>query len=610
MDKASVLKQYFGHSTFRPGQEALVDSILQGRDVLGVMPTGGGKSLCYQIPALLLPGITLVISPLISLMKDQVAALSSVGIAAAFINSSLSSAQIQAVYANTHRGAYKILYIAPERLEAPGFLQWSQALPISLIAIDEAHCISQWGQDFRPSYLRITEFVQQLPRRPILAAFTATATTFVQADIIRLLQLQQPAFTITGFDRPNLYFDVLRPENKTDTLLHLIEARRAQCGIVYCASRAAVERICETLQRHGYPATRYHAGLSEEERSQNQEAFQYDRARVMVATNAFGMGIDKSNVSYVIHYNMPKSLEAYYQEAGRAGRDGSAADCILLFSPADIVTANYLLENSTNEQLSAEESATVQAQNRQRLDIMVAYCKSTGCYRGLLLDYFGQPHRDTCGNCGNCNGDFIEQDITKIAQMILSCMQRVRTQLGYYVGSSLISQVLRGSKTKRVLQLQLTALSTFGLLKKTSPAELSRYMDALQVGGYITIDAHGAMRPLAPAAEVLFHGKAVTRRIRRQELITAPQTPEEEQLQPAGAALLSALKAERNRLAQKEKVPAYIIFSNATLENMAKRNPQTHAALLEVSGIGSIKAARYGEDFLRILQQFSNETPL
>lgn len=605
VDKAAVLTEYFGHAAFRPGQEALVDAILQGRDALGVMPTGGGKSLCYQVPALLLPGLTLVVSPLISLMKDQVAALTAAGVPAAFINSSLTGPQMQEAYAGVRRGAYKLLYVAPERLEAPGFAQLLQNVLVSLLAVDEAHCISQWGQDFRPSYLRILEFIQALPVRPVVAAFTATATAFVQEDILRLLQLEDPVQVITGFDRPNLYFDVQRPQDKLTALQELIEARREKCGIVYCASRANVERVCDVLQRQGYAATRYHAGLSEDERSQNQEAFQYDRCRIMVATNAFGMGIDKSNVSYVIHYNMPKSIEAYYQEAGRAGRDGNAADCFLLFSPGDIMTAQYLMEHNENEQLTEEEAAAVLTQNRRRLDQMVAYCKSGACYRGLLLDYFGQEHPESCGNCGNCAGDFTEQDITMIAQMILSCIERVRKKLGYYVGPSLLAQVLRGSKNKRVLELQLDSVSTYGLLKKTPQAEVSRYMEALEAGGYCAKNEFGALRPCAAAAEVLFHGKKVTRRIRRQEIAKVdPLALAKAQLRPADAALLSALKEVRNRLAQQERVPGYIIFSNATLEDMARRCPQDEEALLEVSGVGRIKAARYGAAFLDVLRQY------
>ena len=451
MDKYSILKQYYGHSAFRPGQETLIDAILSGRDALCVMPTGGGKSLCYQIPALLLPGITLVVSPLISLMKDQVAALKSAGVAAAYINSSLTGEQIRTVYARTRKGAYKLIYVAPERLETGSFLSLMQEMNVSFLAVDEAHCISQWGQDFRPSYLGIVDFINALPRRPIVAAYTATATAQVQKDIARLLELQSPYRIVTGFDRPNLYFDVRRPRNKFSTLAALIDERRGQSGIVYCATRAAVERVCESLCGRGVAATRYHAGLSDEERQQNQDDFQFDRKTVMVATNAFGMGIDKSNVSFVIHYNMPKSLEAYYQEAGRAGRDGGNADCILLFAPADVETARFLIENGGSDQLTEEDAARVRRQDYKRLQAMADYCKSVDCLRGRLLDYFGQPHPDACGNCSNCKASYEAEDITVPAQMILSCVMRIRERLGYYVGDARHPGAARQPRSKAPL---------------------------------------------------------------------------------------------------------------------------------------------------------------
>ena len=354
MDQYEILKHYFGYDRFRPGQERLIGAILSGRDVLGIMPTGGGKSLCYQVPALMLPGITLVVSPLISLMKDQVTALRKAGVDAAYLNSTLSPDQIRLVYRRAYQGAYKLLDIAPERLNGEGFAALTQEMPVSLVAVDEAHCISQWGQDFRPSYLKISEFLHALPRRPVVAAFTATATAQVRDDIAQRLELENPLCEVTGFDRPNLFLDVRSPQRKLPALLDLVQERRGKSGIIYCATRSGVEKVCAALCQRGIPATRYHAGLDEEERQANQDDFQFDRRPVMVATNAFGMGIDKSNVSYVIHYNMPKSLEAYYQEAGRAGRDGSPADCILLYSAGDVATARYLLDSGGNEALSPE----------------------------------------------------------------------------------------------------------------------------------------------------------------------------------------------------------------------------------------------------------------
>ena len=363
-EKRALLKRYFGHAAFRGGQEALIDAILSGRDVLGVMPTGGGKSVCYQLPALLLPGLTVVVSPLISLMKDQVAALTEAGIPAAFLNSSLSFEQLRSTYAKASAGQYKLLYVAPERLETESFLSLTARVPVPLLAVDEAHCISQWGQDFRPSYLKIAAFLSALPHRPVIAAFTATATAQVRADIIGHLGLANPLCNITGFDRPNLYFEVLHPNSKLAKTLELVQARAGKAGIVYCATRAGVERVCEFLCDRGIAATRYHAGLSEEERRENQDDFRFDRKSVMVATNAFGMGIDKSNVSFVIHYNMPKSLEAYYQEAGRAGRDGSPGECILLYAPGDVQTAKFLIENGGNEDLPADVLSQVRQAGR------------------------------------------------------------------------------------------------------------------------------------------------------------------------------------------------------------------------------------------------------
>lgn len=385
MDKYTILKQYFGHTAFRQGQEALIDSLLSGRDAVGIMPTGGGKSLCYQIPALLLEGVTLVISPLISLMKDQVIALKNAGVPAAYINSSLTAEQRSTVYRRMSAGAYRIIYAAPERLAGEGFLSIAQRLDLALVAVDEAHCISQWGQDFRPSYLKIPEFLSQLPNRPVVGAFTATATEAVRRDIVRYLNLQNPLTLVTGFDRPNLFFDVyrLKAGEKPALLRRLLDERKDLSGIVYCATRAGVERVCSDLTLHGLSATRYHAGLSEEERARNQDDFQYDRKTVMVATNAFGMGIDKSNVSFVIHYNMPKSLEAYYQEAGRAGRDGTRADCILLYSPGDVSTAKFLIQNSSdNEDLTPEERRRIKNQEYRRLEAMTDYCQTRACQRG------------------------------------------------------------------------------------------------------------------------------------------------------------------------------------------------------------------------------------
>nr|MBR4280361.1 RecQ family ATP-dependent DNA helicase [Clostridia bacterium] len=405
MDKHETMRHYFGHDSFRAGQETMVDALLSGRDALGVMPTGAGKSMCYQVPALMLPGITLVISPLISLMADQVAALKAAGIAAAYLNSTLTPRQMELALERAYQGWYKIIYVAPERLETAAFLRFAQSADISMVAVDEAHCVSQWGQDFRPVYLRIAEFVDALPRRPVMGAFTATATQRVREDIIRHLRLQNPASVTTGFDRPNLYFEVVRLKSRDPALMAILTDKRDQSGIIYCATRKSVEAVCDKLCAAGFAASRYHAGLTDEERQRNQEDFQFDRVQVMVATNAFGMGIDKSNVRFVIHYNMPKSMEAYYQEAGRAGRDGEKAECILLYNPSDIFTARWMIDNAPpNEALSAAEQARVRQLDEERLQRMIDYCTKEQCLRSCILRYFGEKGAQDCGDCSHCTG--------------------------------------------------------------------------------------------------------------------------------------------------------------------------------------------------------------
>ena len=604
MDKYSILKQYFGHTGFRPGQEALVDGILSGRDVLGIMPTGGGKSICYQIPALLLPGVTVVVSPLISLMKDQVAALRDAGIQAAFFNSSLDYEESARVWNGIRRGAYRLLYVAPERLTDPRFTSLLQDVP--LVAVDEAHCISQWGQDFRPSYLKIAEFAQALPRRPVLAAFTATATVQVQEDIAQRLGLREPVRVVTGFDRPNLFFDVQRPGQKLPAVLGLVRERQGRSGIVYCATRSSVEQVCGALCAEGIPATRYHAGLTEEERRQNQDDFQFDRKSVMVATNAFGMGIDKSNVSFVIHYNMPKNLESYYQEAGRAGRDGEPAECILLYGPGDVATAKFLISHSDDSALSEEEQAALQRQNLERLRAMTGYCKTTDCLRGYILSYFGQAHPESCAGCGNCRGTFEEMDITIPAQIILSCVKRVQKRLGYFVGAGMITQVLRASRSQRVLNLGLDQLSTYGLLKETPAPLLKRYFECLEAEGYTFIEQeHSTLRLTRWADAVLFHGERVTMQVKKERPVSEPSRKTWAPAEGLGSPeLLAELRATRTRLAQEEGVPAYIVFSNAALSDMAAKEPRSMKEFLEVSGVGQVKAARYGEAFLETINRF------
>ena len=603
-----ALKILFGYDSFRAGQKSVIDSILAGRDAFAVMPTGAGKSVCYQIPAVLLPGITLVISPLISLMQDQVKALNEAGVSAAFINSSLSEKDYNETIRRARQGIYKIIYIAPERLVTEGFLALAKSVPVSMVTVDEAHCISQWGQDFRPSYLKIVEFLQRLPRRPAVAAFTATATAQVRADIIRILQLHEPETVVTGFDRPNLRFEVLRPKDKRTALLQLLSERRDKSGIVYCATRKTVEQVCGLLQEAGFAATRYHAGLDADERKENQEAFICDRSPVMAATNAFGMGIDKSNVSYVIHYNMPKSVEAYYQEAGRAGRDGSPADCILLYSSGDVTTAKFLIFNSSaeNEELTDEERQMVQAQDLARLEAMTGYCKTQDCLRGYLLDYFGQPHEKTCGNCGNCLAEYETRDLTREAQMILSCVVRARNRLGYCVGASILSQTLHGGRSARVRELGLDLLPTYGLMSALPGAQIREWIELLERAGYLETDpVHGGIDTTERAAAVLFSDEQVLARVQRTTL-AGPRTQKKAAASRTDEPLLAALKALRFRIAQEQGVPAYIVFSNATLLDMAAKRPGSMQELLEVSGVGHVKAERYGAAFLNEIRQFEH----
>ena len=604
--KESILQRVFGYSAFRGGQEALIDAQLQGRDAFGIMPTGGGKSLCYQIPALLLEGVTLVISPLISLMRDQVIALKNAGVAAAYINSSLTPAQIRLVYRNIQSGMYKIIYVAPERLLTDGFLEAIQARKVSLVTVDEAHCISQWGQDFRPSYLKIVDFLNILTPRPVVSAFTATATETVRQDIAQILQLRDPLRVVTGFDRPNLRFEVRRPKQKLPALIDLVQQRRDKAGIVYCATRKAVEEVCENLQLNGIAATRYHAGLPDEERRDNQEDFLYDRKTVMVATNAFGMGIDKSNFSYVIHYNMPQSLESYYQEAGRAGRDGAEAECILLYAPGDVQTAKYLIQHpALSGELSQEELEQKQRLDLERLDVMVNYCKTQECLRGYILDYFGQEHESFCGNCSNCSTETEERDITDQARMILSCVQRMSAKLGYSLGLTSVVRTLLGSRDKRLLQLGLDKLGSYGMLRKLGKDDLRAMAENLESQGYLETDpVHGGISLTQKAQGVLFEGKTVSMRLPKAEASAPVSSPIGEGQDPN---LLAMLKRLRWKIAMQESVPAYIIFSNATLEDMARKAPTTLEAFAKVNGVGSVKVKRFGEVFVDAIADYLQE---
>ena len=603
MDKYEVLKHCFGHSRFRQGQEELVDAVLSGRDALGIMPTGGGKSLCYQIPALLLGGITIVISPLIALMKDQVAALKNAGISAAYINSSLTAEQLRLVYRRAREGAYKLLYVAPERLETEGFAALMQAVTVSLVAVDEAHCISQWGQDFRPSYRSIPDFVASLPQRPPVTALTATATAEVQQDIVRLLELHDPVRCVTGFDRPNLFFDVQRPKNKMSALLDLLRTRRDKTGIVYCATRAAAERVCRTLCSRGVAAVCYHAGMEDGERRASQDDFQFDRKNVIVATNAFGMGIDKSNVNFVIHYNMPKNLESYYQEAGRAGRDGSPAECILLYSPQDVRTNRYLIENSDpNPDLDFETQEKLIRREYDRLRKMTYYCTTADCLRAFILKYFGEPAEEYCGNCSSCAGGSVLVEATVEAQQLLSCVART----GQRLGISMICDILRGSENERVLQMNLQTQSTYGLMREKPIFEIKRIIDALLMQELLiqTDGQYPVLKLTQNARPVLLGEKSFEMRI------PVPQEKAKKPDKAAGDAdpeLFARLKKLRAALAAKASVPAYVVFTDATLRDMCAKMPTDEQELLQVSGVGERKAHRYGKAFLEEINRKAEE---
>ncbi len=606
MTKEEILRQYYGYEAFRSGQAELIEAILAGRDVFGIMPTGAGKSICYQVPALMLPGITLVISPLISLMKDQVTALNQMGVHAAYLNSSLTPGQYRKALELARGGRYKIIYVAPERLMTDGFLDFALHTELSLVSVDEAHCVSQWGQDFRPSYLKIVDFLHSLARRPVVAAFTATATRQVRDDIVRILELDRPVALTTGFDRKNLFFGVRQPRDKMGEVLKLLSEHRGESGIIYCATRKSVEEVCDRLIREGIKATRYHAGLSDEERTKNQEDFIYDAQPVMVATNAFGMGIDKSNVRYVIHYNMPKNMESYYQEAGRAGRDGVPADCILLYGGQDVVTNQYFIEHAReNEELSDRELEIVKEQDRERLKKMTFYCFTEDCLRGYMLRYFGEQAAGSCGNCSNCIGEFTELDVTDTALAMMKCVY----ESGSRFGAQAILDCLRGSSSQKIRRFGLDKNPCYGCCKDVTIHRLRQILNRLYVLEYLRQE--GEPYPIL----------AMTQKGRESVLGDVPirvtvQIPTEKLVQqrrkkgagytPAAEAdegLFAGLKRLRLALARENGVPPYIIFSDRTLTDMCRKLPRTKEEMLQVTGVGEVKFERFGEKFLEEIRK-------
>lgn len=598
-DKLSVLKDYFGHGSFRDGQEQIVDALLDGRDALCIMPTGAGKSMCYQIPALLFDGVTIVVSPLISLMKDQVGSLVQSGVPAAYINSSLSYPQFLRVLSNVEHGKYKIIYVAPERLLTDGFLDTCKKIKISMVAVDEAHCISQWGQDFRPSYLKIISFVESLANRPIVGAFTATATNDVKEDIKKILRLENPFEITTGFDRPNLFFGVIKSSSKDEKLIDLIRERGDRSGIVYCATRKNVESVCELLCDNGFSAARYHAGLDEYERRKNQEDFVFDRKNIMVATNAFGMGIDKSNVTYVIHYNMPKNIESYYQEAGRAGRDGGEADCILLYSPKDVRLNRFMIENSEgNDELTIEENEQIRERDFERLKYMTFYSTTNDCLRGFILRYFGGEKKAYCGKCSNCLSVHKLVDVTIDAQKIMSCIART----GQRCGKTVICDVLKGSKSEKILKAELNNQSTYGIMKEVTARHIFGTIDFLAEKEYISADNETEVLKLLPKSRDVLFGRErlVMKKVENSEKVVKTHRPEV----PVNSDLLDALKVLRKGIASKKSVPAYVIFTDATLIDMCKKCPETPDEMLEVSGVGRTKLEKFGKQFLEEIAKF------
>ncbi|MCL1877758.1 MAG: DNA helicase RecQ [Defluviitaleaceae bacterium] len=594
MTAHGILKEYFGYDSFREGQEELIQDILSGRDVLGIMPTGAGKSLCFQVPAMIFDGVTLVISPLISLMKDQIHALTQSGVPAAFINSSLTDRQISKALNNARNGAYKLIYIAPERLLSGEFLSFAQAANISMLAVDEAHCISQWGQDFRPSYTQIPEFVAKLQIRPVVSAFTATATPRVKEDIAAKLEQKNPTVLVSGFDRPNLFFDIKHPHDKFSALAEFLSDKRDRSGIVYCATRATVESVCEKLNQAKHNASRYHAGLADSERRENQDDFLHDRVQIMVATNAFGMGIDKSNVSFVVHYNMPKDLEGYYQEAGRAGRDGEPANCLLLYSKGDVSTNLFLISD--------------EQQNLNRLQEMERFCTTSDCLRQFILNYFGESAKtENCGNCTNCTNcetAFEIADITIDTQQIISCVIRMKERFG----TRILVDVLRGKRNAKVLNFGLDKLSTFGINNK-SAAHLGEIINHLINENYLVKTAEKfpiikrgtrAKEALSPDAQIFMKAKPQAMRLQSDKKYAARQST----LRPVNTALFAALKALRLEIANEQGLPAFVIFHDSTLTDMCLKLPSTPEEFLNVSGVGGVKAEKYGAKFLKKIGEF------
>lgn len=599
MDLQNILKTYFGYDEFRNGQDKLIESIIKGRDALGIMPTGGGKSICYQLPAIALDGITIVISPLISLMKDQVDSLNELGINAAFMNSTLDNDEFLQILEGIRANSYKIVYVAPERLNTDSFINLVKDIRISLVAVDEAHCISQWGHDFRPSYLEIPRFINSLKQRPAVAAFTATATKEIIKEIKRLIGLRNPIEVTTGFDRPNLYYQVLKVSNKSKFLIeYLNDNFKTESGIVYCATRKSVESLVKILNDKGFSAVGYHGGMNSEERQNNQDEFILGNKRLIVATNAFGMGIDKPDVRFVIHYNMPKNMEAYYQEAGRAGRDGEKSDCILLYSASDIVKQKLMIQNDDIDPKRQEMLY-------KNLQYLVNYCNTNDCLRNQILNYFDEDSaNDKCKNCSNCIDNSEMVDITLEAQKILSCIYRVNQRYG----ANMVIQVLRGSKNKKVLEARLDNVSTYGIMKEYSDSAISEIIMTLVSSGYIhmTHDKYPVLKLTSKSADVL-SGK--TKLHHKKHLLQKKDEKEKASKSIKGGnidfdiELFEKLKQYRYKIAQEKGLPPYVIFHDIALKEMAAYLPVNKESFLEIKGVGEKKYENYGEGFIDIIKE-------
>ncbi len=606
MNQYEILKKYFGYDSFREAQETLIGSILSGKDTVGIMPTGAGKSLCFQIPALMMDGITLVISPLISLMKDQVGSLNQAGIHAAYLNSSLTMNQYYKALEFARQGRYPIIYVAPERLMTEEFLDFALHTRIAMVAVDEAHCVSQWGQDFRPSYLKIVEFIGRLPKRPVVSAFTATATKEVRDDILDILQLREPMVMTTGFDRSNLYFGVMAPKDRYGAIRNYLECHSEDSGIIYCLTRKVVEEVSERLRQDGFGVVRYHAGLSDQERKQSQDDFIYDRASIMVATNAFGMGIDKSNVRFVLHYGMPKNMESYYQEAGRAGRDGEPAECILYYAGQDVITNQFFIDhNQDNQELDEITRALVQERDRERLRKMTFYCFTNECLRDYILRYFGEYGSNYCGNCQNCLTQFETVDVTDIARGIVGCVQSCRQRYGVNV----ILDTVHGANTAKIRQYQMDKNPYYGELSKIPMYRLRQVMNYLQLKEFLAVtnDEYAIVKLTANSRKVLENTEEIIMRMAKEQERENREKGEKKTKkgQSFGVALteqeeglFQKLRALRTEIAREEKVPPYIVFSDKTLIAMSKAVPRDKSQMLSVSGVGEFKYDKYGERFL------------